>query len=168
MYKVSAQTDRATAEGLSETLYDMDPSPAAAISTEEVTHVTWRIDAWCQEEDAAKACASIMERQAPGLVVSWAPIEDKDWVAESLRGLPAVEAGPFYVAGAHELHHYHGGKTPIWIEAGPAFGTGHHGTTKGCLIELAKLAKRKKLGQSARLGNGIGCFGDRRHETGRC
>ena len=156
MYKVSAQTDRATAETLSELLYNMDPSPASAISTEEVTHITWRLDAWCTEEDAAKACATIMKTEAPRLSVNWAPVEDKDWVAESLRGLPAVEAGPFYVAGAHELRNYYGGKTPIWIEAGPAFGTGHHGTTKGCLIELARLAKRKKLGKVLDLGTGSG------------
>ncbi len=62
----------------------------------------------------------------------------------SLAGLPAVNAGPFVVAGWHELAHLEGGKIPVWIEAGPAFGTGHHGTTKGCLEALALELKRKR------------------------
>ena len=156
MYKVSAQSDRATAEKLSDILAEMDPSPAEAVSTEEVSHVTWRIDAFCHFEDAAEACIAIMEDNAPGLQASFEKLEDKDWVAESLRGLPAVTAGPFYVAGAHELNAYWGGRIPIWIEAGPAFGTGHHGTTMGCLVALAKLARRKRLGKVLDLGTGSG------------
>lgn len=156
MYKVSASTDRDTAERLSDLLAGMDPSPADAISTEEVTHVTWRIDAFCFNPDAADACRAIMETEAPGLSAGVDKLEDKDWVLESLKGLPAVEAGPFFVAGAHELAHYSGGRIKLWIEAGPAFGTGHHGTTKGCLVALSQLARRRKLGKVLDLGTGTG------------
>jgi ribosomal protein L11 methyltransferase len=72
----------------------------------------------------------------------------------SLAGLPAVHAGPFVVAGAHELRRMSGGRIPVWIEAGPAFGTGHHGTTKGCLEALARLARRKSLGRVLDIGTG--------------
>ena len=156
MYKVSAQTDRATADRLSDLLHMMDPSPAGAVSTEEVSHVVWRIDAFAELEDDAEACLSIMTSEAPGVSPHIEKLEDKDWVAESLKGLPAVEAGRFYVAGAHELAFYEGGRTPIWIEAGPAFGTGHHGTTKGCLLALSKLARQRRIGKDLDLGTGSG------------
>ncbi len=156
MYKVSASCDRATAEHLSDVLAYMDPSPAAAVSTEEVTRMTWRVDAVCHTEEEASACVSIIESEASGVSASHQKLPDKDWVAESLRGLPAVKAGPYFVAGAHELVRLEGGMIPIWIEAGPAFGTGHHGTTKGCLEALADVAKRKKLGKVLDIGTGSG------------
>jgi len=154
MYKVSAICDRATAERLSDILADMDPSPAGAVSTEEATRVAWRLDAFCHDEESAQQCISIIETEAEGISASHEKLADKDWVAESLKGLPAVEAGPYYVAGAHELTNLEGGRIPIWIEAGPAFGTGHHGTTKGCLEALAKVASKRKLGKVLDIGTG--------------
>lgn len=156
MHKVSTLTDRATAERLSDLLADMDPSPASAVSTEEVSRTQWRLDAFCIDEDDASACASIIEREAPGVSAASERLEDKDWVAESLKGLPAVEAGPYVVAGAHELGRMHGGRIPIWIEAGPAFGTGHHGTTKGCLLALADIANKRKINRVLDIGTGSG------------
>ncbi len=167
MFKVSAVCDRQTAERLSDILADMDPSPAAAVSTEEVSRTSWRIDAFCHDEDVSKACVEIIENEAPGVSASFAKLEDKDWVAESLKGLPAVEAGPFYVAGAHELGRLSGGRIPIWIEAGPAFGTGHHGTTKGCLLALSELKRRKgKLGKVLDVGTGSGVLAIAALKTG--
>lgn len=154
MYKVSAICDRATAERISDVLADMDPSPAGAVSTEEATRVSWRIDAFCHDEESAQACVAIIESEGDGLSASHEKLDDKDWVAESLKGLPAVEAGPYYVAGAHELTRLEGGRIPVWIEAGPAFGTGHHGTTKGCLEALADVAKKRKLGKVLDIGTG--------------
>jgi uncharacterized NAD-dependent epimerase/dehydratase family protein len=60
------------------------------------------------------------------------------------------------VAGAHELGRAGAGKIPIWIEAGPAFGTGHHGTTKGCLESLARVARSRRLGKVLDIGTGSG------------
>ncbi len=156
MHKVSVLTDRVTAERLSTLLADMDPSPAAAVSTEEVTRTQWRLDAFCHDNEDAEACATIIETDAPGLSASCEALEDKDWVAESLKGLPAVVAGPYYVAGAHELGRLNSGKIPVWIEAGPAFGTGHHGTTKGCLEALARINRRHPIGKVLDIGTGSG------------
>ncbi|MEZ6031327.1 MAG: 50S ribosomal protein L11 methyltransferase [Hyphomonadaceae bacterium] len=138
MYRVHCLLPRADAERLSDILAEMDPSPASAVSVEEASRVAWSLDAFCTDEDLAKEAAAIIEREAQGVSVSVQKLEDKDWVAVSLAGLPAVHAGPFVVAGWHELAHLEGGRIPIWIEAGPAFGTGHHGTTKGCLEALAR------------------------------
>ena len=69
-------------------------------------------------------------------------LPDEDWVALSQKGLPPVEAGRFWVYGAHDHSSIPDQiPWPIHIEAGPAFGTGHHGTTKGCLLIFDDLLK---------------------------
>ena len=156
MYRTSILLERATAERLSDHLAGMDPSPAAAVSTEEHSRTLWRLDAFCHDRENAEAVRSIIEEEVSGAHAAIEKLEDKDWVAESLKGLPPVEAGPYYVAGAHALGKVSGGKIPIWIEAGPAFGTGHHGTTLGCLKALSTLARRYKLGRVLDLGTGSG------------
>jgi len=62
------------------------------------------------------------------------PMPDEDWVKLSLAGLKPVEAGRFVLFGEHDRDSVAPGKIELSIEAGPAFGTGHHGTTRGCLL----------------------------------
>ncbi len=154
MYQVHVLLSRADAERLSDLLSGMDLSPISAVSIEEASRTQWSLDAYCIEEDQGGETAAIIEREVPGARVSVQKLEDKDWVAMSLAGLPAVEAGPFIVAGMHELIHVRGGRKQVWIEAGPAFGTGHHGTTKGCLLAIAKLARQHALGRVLDVGTG--------------
>ena len=62
-------------------------------------------------------------------------LDDEDWVSKSQQGLPPVDAGRFGVHGSHDADTIPSHVTwPIHIDAGQAFGTGHHGTTKGCLV----------------------------------
>jgi ribosomal protein L11 methyltransferase len=69
-------------------------------------------------------------------------VSDTDWVRQSLEGLKPVRAGRFLVHGAHDRDCVHANDVGIEIEAALAFGTGHHGTTRGCLLALDDLAKR--------------------------
>ena len=156
MYMISVTAPRMVIDAAAEALTWLDPSPAEAVDTKEETRVTWRLDAYTSREDHAYGCAGIIELFGEGLSSTVTKLEDKDWVAVSLEGLPAVKAGPFVVAGAHELAKGHPGRIPLWIEAGPAFGTGHHGTTSGCLLALEKMARRKKLGKVLDIGTGSG------------
>jgi ribosomal protein L11 methyltransferase len=147
---------RADAERVSEILAGLDPSPAAAVAIEEVSRTLWQLEAFCHDEARAREAAEIVEAEVKGASAAVEMLADRDWVAQSLAGLPAVHAGPFVVAGAHELGGVGGGKIPVWIEAGPAFGTGHHGTTKGCLLALADIARRQRLGKVLDVGTGSG------------
>ncbi|MBP9235880.1 MAG: 50S ribosomal protein L11 methyltransferase [Hyphomonadaceae bacterium] len=156
MYRVHCLLPRADAERLSDLLSEMDPSPASAVSVEEASKISWSLDAFCTSEELAKEAAAIIEWEIPSARAAVQKLDDKDWVAVSLAGLPAVHAGPFVVAGWHELAHLEGGKIPVWIEAGPAFGTGHHGTTKGCLEALARELKRKRPRRVLDVGTGSG------------
>jgi len=156
MFRVHVLLPRQDAERLSDLLAGLDPSPASAVSMEEVSKTSWSLDAFCTGETEANEAASIIAREILGGRASVLKLDDKDWVAESLAGLPAVHAGPFVVAGAHELAKVSPGKIPVWIEAGPAFGTGHHGTTRGCLEALAHELKRKTPARVLDIGTGSG------------
>jgi ribosomal protein L11 methyltransferase len=83
-------------------------------------------------------------------------VPDKDWLAESRKGLPEFRAGPFFFYGSHFK-----GKVPknligLEIDAGMAFGTGRHETTKGCLLAVAKLAKTSRFRKPLDVGTGTG------------
>src|SRR5262249_34095336 len=88
----------------------------------------------------------------PELHVNVNEVEPADWVAMALDGLPPVRAGRFVVAGAHALGRVNGGRKKIWIEASEAFGTGHHGTTMGCLMALEDYLHRPRLSAPAKAG----------------
>ena len=77
-----------------------------------------------------------------------------DWVARSLEGLKPVRAGRFFVHGAHDRGKRRSGDLAIEIEAGLAFGTGHHGTTSGCLEMLEKVVRREHPRNALDLGTG--------------
>ncbi|WP_027168732.1 50S ribosomal protein L11 methyltransferase [Mesorhizobium sp. WSM3224] len=81
-------------------------------------------------------------------------IPDIDWVSRSLEGLKPVRAGRFLVHGSHDRAKRHSGDLAIEIEAGLAFGTGHHGTTAGCLEMLDLVVRREKPRNALDLGTG--------------
>ena len=81
-------------------------------------------------------------------------LPDKDWVAEVHRELAPVEAGCFFVYGEHDADKVPYGSKSLLIEAAMAFGTGHHGTTKGCLTALDTLVNS---GFTAKNVVDIGC-----------
>ncbi len=156
MFRVHAVMPRDDADRVSNLLAGMDPSPADAVAIEEVSHTVWRLEAFCHDEERARGAVEIVDREAPGARAAIEKLEDRDWVAQSLAGLPAVHAGPYVVAGAHELARIGGGSIPIWIEAGPAFGTGHHGTTKGCLLTLSDILRKSRVETVLDIGTGSG------------
>jgi ribosomal protein L11 methyltransferase len=79
-------------------------------------------------------------------VVSVVP--ETDWVAHVRRELAPVRAGRFFLHGSHDADSVPEGVEPLLIEAAMAFGTGHHGTTLGCLRALDQLASTGFAGES--------------------
>jgi ribosomal protein L11 methyltransferase len=82
--------------------------------------------------------------------------EKRDWVANALAGLVPVRAGRFLVHGSHDRDKVKTNDLAIEIEAGLAFGTGHHGTTRGCLIHFDRLVKRRRPRRVLDVGCGAG------------
>jgi ribosomal protein L11 methyltransferase len=91
-----------------------------------------------------------------GHEVHVAQLPDADWITLSQEGLPPVRAGRFFVYGAHDEGEIPRSVIPIRIEAGLAFGTGHHETTALCLGALSDLAKRWRYTNVLDLGCGTG------------
>src|SRR6201999_4004645 len=83
-------------------------------------------------------------------------VEAKDWVKASLEDLVPVPAGRFVVHGAHDRARVAPNKLGIEIEAALAFGTGHHGTTRGCLLLLDHVLKSRSPKRELDLGTGAG------------
>jgi len=81
-------------------------------------------------------------------------LPDIDWVARSLEGLQPVRAGRAFVHGSHDRDRLRVGDIGIEIEAGLAFGTGHHGTTAGCLEMLQQVVRRERPRHALDLGTG--------------
>ena len=75
-------------------------------------------------------------------------LPETDWVAHVRRELAPVEAGRFFVYGSHDADKVPQGKHALLIEAAMAFGTGHHGTTLGCLRALDRLADAAFVGEN--------------------
>jgi len=83
-------------------------------------------------------------------------VSGTDWVRQSLEGLRPVRAGRFLVHGSHDRDRVHANDIGIEIEAALAFGTGHHGTTRGCLLALDDLARRRRFARVLDIGTGSG------------
>lgn len=156
MYKIFANGPRADIQAVWDVLAWTDPSPADAVDAKEDSRTSWRLDAYAADEDAAKACVALAYETVPGLNVRYEVLEERDWVTLSLEGLPPVAAGPFIVAGSHALTSSSPGKIGVLIEAGPAFGTGHHGTTLGCLLGLEHVMRKRRVTKVLDLGTGSG------------
>ena len=134
-YQIIARGPRRDAEAAAEAI-DADPmleDATYSILEEDEDRGIWRIDAFPTSTEEADGLRSALEA-FPALKVTKEVLADADWLAMALSGLPPVRAGRFFIYGMHDR-----GKTPVnavnlRIEAGAAFGTGHHGTTSGCLV----------------------------------
>ncbi|MCR9269913.1 MAG: 50S ribosomal protein L11 methyltransferase [Hyphomonadaceae bacterium] len=166
MYQISARGPRTAIETAWDTLAWSDPSPAGAVDAKEDTRLTWRLDAYAETLEDAEASAAIIREAAPELNPVIEALEDRDWVTLSLEGLPPVRAGRFIVAGSHALTQTSPGKVGILIEAGPAFGTGHHGTTLGCLLGYEHVLKSGAPRSVLDVGTGSGVLAIAAVKTG--
>ena len=82
------------------------------------------------------------------------PVDAADWAARSLAAFPPVPVGRFTIAEASEDPPR--GRPVISVAAGPAFGSGRHETTQGCLLALDRLARRRRVRQAWDIGTGSG------------
>ena len=109
-----------------------------------------------QEDEVVARICNRVGADAFGLEIKREVMPDIDWVAHSLEGLTPVRVGRVVVHGSHDRHVVRIGDIGIEIEAAQAFGTGHHGTTAGCIAMLQKILKRRKPLNMLDLGTGSG------------
>lgn len=108
------------------------------------------------DQAAMRALVARAAGEAAAQALTFEQVADADWVTQSLAGLKPVRAGRFIVHGAHDRARVPVNAVGIEIEAALAFGTGHHGTTRGCLLALDSLAKRRRARRVLDVGTGSG------------
>jgi ribosomal protein L11 methyltransferase len=148
-------TARRLASYLSETLDSED----AACAAFEGDDGRWQIAVHFRaapDEAGLRELVEIAAGETAANALSFERIAGADWVAQSLAGLKPVRAGRFVIHGAHDRARPKPNDIGIEIEAALAFGTGHHGTTHGCLLALTDLAKRRDFRRVLDIGTGTG------------
>ncbi len=127
------------ARALGDAMETLTPAPTGVgIMEVEDGSGLWEVGAYFVESpDLAGLALLAVIYDARPFTVSEVP--DQDWVAKVRRDLPPVSAGRFVVHGSHDAGTVPTDKIGLLIDAAMAFGTGHHGTTLGCLRALDKL-----------------------------
>ncbi|VUD71378.1 50S ribosomal protein L11 methyltransferase [Methylobacterium symbioticum] len=152
-------TDEASARAMTDLLGEMfDPTETAVAAFEAEDGVTWRLEAYFADAPDEGFIRDLI-RPVVGDAADTAEfrtIEQQDWVRASLEGLKPVRAGRFLIHGAHDRDAVRANDLPIEIEAALAFGTGHHGTTLGCLRALVDELKRRRPAHVLDVGTGTG------------
>ena len=108
------------------------------------------------DEDNVRALVAAAVGEELAQKVEFGRVEQKDWIATSLEGLSAVRAGRFLVHGSHDRDGVRANDIGLEIEAALAFGTGHHGTTRGCLLFIDDILKRRRPRHVIDVGCGTG------------
>lgn len=132
-----------------------------AVDAVEESPGGWRVTLYMQDapDPSLVKALDAMTRglfgeRSPGFTIAALP--DADWVAKSLEGLKPVRAGRFLVHGGHDRDKAAPNDIAIEIEAGEAFGTGHHGTTSGCLLAIEHTVRTRTVRNALDIGTGSG------------
>ncbi|MCP3055384.1 50S ribosomal protein L11 methyltransferase [Aurantimonas marianensis] len=149
---------RAEAEAVYEALdraFEEQGLPVAISEIDEARGL-FEVSAYFDTADAEALERAFAEAVGPALAgrIEREDLPDKDWMADVLKALKPVRAGRFLVHGAHDRDKIAANDLSIEIEAGQAFGTGHHGTTAGCLTMLGRIVARRRPRNALDLGTG--------------
>jgi ribosomal protein L11 methyltransferase len=153
---VRVATDEPTAKRIAYLFAEtFEPEEVAACAFESGSG--WSAEIHFEREPDRKNVAELLTAAgADAASAVFETVSQKDWVALSLEGLKPVQVGPFVVHGAHDRSKVAPNQIGIEIEAALAFGTGHHGTTQGCLAAIEGFARKRRPKRVLDLGTGTG------------
>ena len=151
------QADQTTARQIADALVEVIDPETTAVSSAEAAD-GWVVEIHFRDPPDEAAFRDLIDPIAGPAAgtLSFASVAATDWVKQSLEGLKPVDAGRFIVHGAHDRGEVPPARIGIEIEAALAFGTGHHGTTRGCLLAFDAIAKRKAPRRILDIGTGSG------------
>lgn len=155
-YVMRFAADEATAKRVSDLLFEqLDPDEAATSAFEGPAG--WLVEVHlAHDPDRARLTELVRQVAGSGADPEFLQVEEKDWVAASLAGLAPVPVGRFVVHGSHDRARVKPNEIGIEIEAALAFGTGHHGTTQGCLAAIDRALKVRAPRRVLDIGTGTG------------
>ena len=135
------------------------PIAVATSSFETSDQSIWRMEAFCVDrpDEMAVVGAVALAAEIAGIpepTVHASALPDIDWVSENQKSFQPIIAGGFFVHPTHYDGEVPATATTLAIDAGPAFGTGSHGSTKGCLLALDWLSRRPPWVTSSTSGVG--------------
>ncbi len=151
--------DEHTAKGVVDVLTEVFFEGQAAIAAFERPDGRWDVTVHFAEPPDQPLVRELVANAAGADIaegIAFDTVEAKDWVKASLEDLVPVPAGRFVVHGQHDRERIAPNKLGIEIEAALAFGTGHHGTTRGCLLLLDHVLKAWRPRRVLDLGTGTG------------
>ena len=151
--------DEHTAKGVVDVLTEIFFEGQAAIAAFERPDGRWDVTVHFAEPPDQPLVRELVANAAGADIaegIAFDTVEAKDWVKASLEDLVPVPAGRFVVHGQHDRERIAPNKLGIEIEAALAFGTGHHGTTRGCLLLLDHVLKAWRPRRVLDLGTGTG------------
>jgi ribosomal protein L11 methyltransferase len=140
------ETDEQSAHRISDLAAETLPADEIAVALADIGAGRWQVAMHFRippDEKLIRALTAAAAGNAAAKALRFERVAAKDWVRESLTGLAPVAAGRFTVHGAHDRASIPFNRIGIEIEAALAFGTGHHGTTRGCLLALDALCKSR-------------------------
>ena len=149
-------SDASTAQKIADALTERFEAEQFAASAFEEASGRWSLAIHFRrqpDEAAVRALIGSAAGSAAARALVFETLAPTDWVRKSLEGLAPVEAGRFVVHGAHDRARVRANRTSIEIEAALAFGTGHHGTTRGCLLALDRIVKARRRRRSNSAGS---------------
>lgn len=151
--------DEAAAKRVVDMLTEVFAEGDAAIAAFEGPGGRWDVTMHFADPPDQALVHELVTNAAGGKIaenITFDMVEAKDWVKATLEDLVPVPAGRFVVHGHHDRARVPSNKIGIEIEAALAFGTGHHGTTRGCLLLLDHVLKAWRPQRVLDLGTGTG------------
>jgi len=156
--RLHVSTDRASADRLFaalESVFEEEGYPIASLDIDESLGLR-EVSVYAPSEGLGieRRIGEVLDELGIRAEIGREVLPDIDWVALSLEGLQPVRAGRILVHGSHDRDKRRVGDLAIEIEAGLAFGTGHHGTTLGCLQMIEQVGRRERPRNALDLGTG--------------
>lgn len=164
-YMMQLVADERSARAVADLVVEsFEPAETAASAFETEFNLAdgalaWRVDVYFgfePDEEMMRELVSVAAGPEAAAALTFGRTPERDWVANALAGLAPVRAGRFLVHGSHDRARVKPNDIAIEIEAALAFGTGHHGTTRGCLLHLTQVLRRRRPRRVLDVGCGTG------------
>ena len=162
-YRIVARVEGAEAAAAIAEIFDELAGSVSVFETREAgtEPAEWLVETYAQQAIADTDLGVRLELvafAAGGRVIALSEeqIPERDWLAENRRAFPPQRIGRFLVHGSHWREKPPAGAIAIEIDAASAFGTGEHQSTRGCLIALGRLARRRRFRRPRDVGTGSG------------
>jgi ribosomal protein L11 methyltransferase len=163
-------TSESKAHWLTDLLVDKLDARDVVLASSEPTRHAWTVAVYFHsipDQTAIRNLVANVIGKTAAYALTFETLAERDWIATSLAGLAPVAAGRFLLHGRHDRARVAINRIGIEIEAALAFGTGHHGTTRGCLLALDRLLKARRPRHILDVGTGSGVLAIAAAKAGR-